>query len=70
MASVNPRRISGRLLQIAARADRLPVIGSGLRAATRPLLPLSDLRTARLGSARPYLVPQGPDDPASRRGGT
>lgn len=76
MASLNPRRLTGRALRASVKAARMPLIGSGVRAAGRPLLGLDLLRDARFGQTHPYLAPpvhSGPfhqsgqaDDEASR----
>ncbi|MGI9017110.1 MAG: hypothetical protein ACR2HR_08420 [Euzebya sp.] len=57
MAGLNPRRLSGRVLQFSAKASRLPILGAGVRAAGKPLLGLERLRDARLDNVPPYLVP-------------
>jgi hypothetical protein len=64
MPGLTPRRLTGRALQLSARAAGIPLLAAGVRAAGRPLLGLDRLRDARLGDAVPLLVP-----PAPSRGG-
>jgi hypothetical protein len=55
-----PRLLTGRALQLSARASQVPLLAAGVRAAARPLLGLSVLHDARLGTTPPALVPPTP----------
>ncbi len=60
MPSLSPRRLTGRALQLSAKAAGIPLLASGVRAAGRPLLGLDRLRDARLGDVAPFLTPPPP----------
>jgi hypothetical protein len=60
MPGLNLRRLTGRALQLSAKAAAIPVLSSGVRLAGRPLLGLDRLRDSRLGDAVPYLTPPPP----------
>lgn len=64
MAGLIPRRLTGTALQLSARAGRLPVVASTVRAGVREQVGLSVLRDARLGATVvPMLRPPAPDRP-------
>lgn len=67
VAGLTPRRLSGLALRLSAGADRVPILGAGVRAAGRSLIGIEELRQARLGPAAPHLAP--PPPPSTDRTG-
>ncbi len=65
LAGLTPRRLSGLALRVTANADRLPLLGAGVRAAGRSLIGIETLREARLDPVRPWLAPPGPTTPTT-----
>ncbi|MEE8602361.1 hypothetical protein [Euzebya tangerina] len=58
---MRPTRLTGRALQLSAKAAGVPVLAAGVRAVGRPLLGLDELRDARLGPVQPDLGPPRPE---------
>lgn len=60
MPGFTPRRLTGRALQLSAKAAGVPLLAPGVRAAGRPLLGLGRLRDARIGDVPPAVEPPPP----------
>ncbi len=60
MPRLTPRRLTGRTLQLSARAASIGLLAPAVRAAGRPLLGLDRLRDARMGDVHPDLFPPRP----------
>lgn len=54
--ALQPRRMTGSVLRAAAKATRVPLVGTRVRRVSLTMYGIGALRQARLGKVRPYVA--------------